>query len=647
MAMNDQGIGSARQDFFLPKRTNDPMPPLNEVAVDRGLIEQSVAGDQDAYAQLYLRHRDAILATCIRRLRDRTLAEDAMQDTFVRAYASLAAFDATRPLLPWLQSIAARRCIDLARRSSRMASAVDIEDHVFDEADEDPTLRAVLAADERRQLEEALRKVAPRQRRALLLHAIEGWSYADIAAAEDISVASTKSLLFHARRNLRRACKRGALAAFALIAYARRRGGTAASRIRVRSRNVATASVEVAGTSFGQTVAAITVAIAALTPQLAPVATGSVAASVAVPTAQTARIEASGVRNRAAVLKPGTRSGSIGQLIHPTRNATPEQSQMTSIAASPDYENDHTLVASGRVPCASTVCPVLFISRDGGATWQQRNATGFTGYEVLLPPDFPRDRRIFAMAPEGLEVSKDLGGSFKVALPVQGEAAISPLFDDGDARLLVANASVIEYWADSGLTKPAVMIGPAGRWLTVEFSSTYRHDRTVFVGGIRAVSGAVRAAVYRCTGDICGATDLTGSTDAPWVRVSPRFSHDHVAYAFTPHELYRSTDGGSTFVQRSIHVDPAVDSIRDVLVGDKGAVLMAIQSTTPGRGGIYRSTDGGTTWTRIAIGLSGFRHGAEAFERAPGGRLFALGASRGLLCSDDGGRTWLSTPVAR
>ena len=646
--MNDQGIGTARQDLFEQKRTNHSMPPLDPIALERGLIERSMAGDHDAFTSLYVQHRDAILATCIHRLRDRVLAEDAMQDVFVRAFASLHGFDLERPLLPWLQAIAVRRCIDLKRRARRVSLGVD--EAVLDDPEHDPTLRAVLASEERARLEDALRHIAPRQRRALLLHAIEGWSYADIAAAEEISVSSTKSLLFHARRNLRRACKRGLIAAFVLIAYARRRAASTASSVRVRFRGAATASMEVAGMSIGQTVAAIAVAIVALTPQLAPVSTGSVAAGVAHAEGGTTRTDGRATRNLAATIAHVSRGGTIDQLLHPARHATPEQSQMTSIAASPNYENDHTLVASGRVPCAATVCAVLFISHNGGATWTQQAADGFTGYDVILPPDFPRDPRIFAMAPEGLEMSKNLGLSFKVALPVQGEAAISPLFDAGDGRLLVANASVIEYWPESGLAKPAVMIGPAGRWLTVEFSSTYRLDRTVFVGGIRVVNGEVRSAVYRCSDDICGATDLPGATDAPWIRVSPRFSGDHLAYAFTPYSLYRSTDGGSSFAGVSVAVDPSTSYIRDVLVGGagtEGSVLMAVQSSRALRSGIYRSTDAGATWARIVVPLSGFRLGVASFERAPSGRLFALGITRGLVCSDDGGRTWQSRCAAQ
>jgi len=670
--MSNLPIGRLQQDSFAEKRkilgtspiepgsadpgdargySVVPQPETALLPMERALIERSLAGDHDAFAELYAQHREAILATCLRRLRDRALAEDAMQDTFLRAYANLSAFDLARPMLPWLQAIAVRRCIDLARRSATASTAVALDDEALNGVEQDPTLRAVLAKDESARLEVALRRIAPRQRRALLLHAIEGWSYADIAAAEEISVASTKSLLFHARRNLRRACKRGLLGAILVpVAYARRRVADATGAMRVRFRAAASASIDVAGVSLGQTVAAITVAIAALAPQLAPAAAGSFANVASHSAAERpSQLGAKPSRERGTIAALGLRAAGVERLLHPTRNATPAQSQMTSIAASPDYENDHTLVASGRVACATTTCPVLFISHDGGATWQQRAASGFTGYDVLLPPDFPRDPRIFAMAPEGLEVSKNLGATFRVALPVQGEAAISPLFDAGDPRLLVANASVIEYWANQGLAKPALMVGPAGRWLTVEFSSTYQRDRTVFVGGVRPQNGAVRGAVYRCSGEICGATDLPSEIDAPWVRVSPRFAKDHLAYAFTSSALYRSTNGGGTFARLSTPFDRAHDVISDVLIdspGAEGGILVAIQSSRAGHAGVYRSLDAGVTWTRTTIAPSGFRSGVRAIYQAPGGRLFALGLTRGVVCSDDVGSTWTTRCAA-
>src|SRR6058998_456457 len=97
---------------------------------DAALIRQVRTGDADAFATLYQTHRPAVLATCLRRLRDRDLAEDAVQDTFLRAYASLDRFEEDRPLGPWLNSIAARRCIDLIRRSARTSTSEDVEEHL-------------------------------------------------------------------------------------------------------------------------------------------------------------------------------------------------------------------------------------------------------------------------------------------------------------------------------------------------------------------------------------------------------------------------------------------------------------------------------------------------------------------------------------
>ena len=492
-----------------------------------------------------------------------------------------------------------------------------------------------------------LKRCAPRQRRALLLHTVEGWSYADIAQAEGISVSSTKSLLFHARDNLKRACKRGLFATLLLpVAALGRRARTLANEIRVRYRVGAEPAIGAAGSSLVQTATAIAVAIAALTPQGVSSAYAAIASRSSVAPSAAPRVVFTGANPHLRGARIGSvgHDGLIGSLLHPTREATPENTQFTSIQPSPDYENDHTLVAAGRVQCASTLCPVLFISQDGGATWRQRSASGFKGQYIMLPPAFPKDRRIFAMGPDGLEISKDLGLNFRTALPVQGQAAISPLFDAGDPRVLVANAVVIEYWASTDSPRPATMVGPAGQWLTVTFSPTFATDGVVIVGGLRATkTGAVRSAVYRCANALCGTTDLAGATGAPRVRASSRFDADHLLYAFTSDALFRSADSGDSFSAVPIAFDRTTLAIRDALVtyrGGRPAVLAAMSSTHANASGVYRSLDGGATWSVSQIGTPGFENGPKSLFAIPGGRVFAVGINRGLACSDDNGLTW-------
>src|SRR5262245_55473736 len=139
------------------------------VSLETQLLIRAREGDNEAFAAIYQMHRKAVLATCLRKTLDAQIAEDAVQDTCLRAYASLSGFDESRSLLPWLQQVAVRRCIDLARRTSKLEVMGELEDPLPDSLDEDPPLDAAIAADTRRRLASGRERIPQRQRRALSL----------------------------------------------------------------------------------------------------------------------------------------------------------------------------------------------------------------------------------------------------------------------------------------------------------------------------------------------------------------------------------------------------------------------------------------------------------------------------------------------
>jgi RNA polymerase sigma-70 factor (ECF subfamily) len=83
---------------------------------ERVLIERSLGGDHDAFAELVTRHDNAVFQLAWRILRVREDAEDAAQETFLRAWRSLSRFDRSRKFHPWLMRIAANVAISAAQR---------------------------------------------------------------------------------------------------------------------------------------------------------------------------------------------------------------------------------------------------------------------------------------------------------------------------------------------------------------------------------------------------------------------------------------------------------------------------------------------------------------------------------------------------
>lgn len=83
---------------------------------ESGLVRRAAAGDEIAFELLVRRHTDAVWRLCYGVLRDHGTAEDAVQDTFVKAYRALAEFRAESTFKTWLLTIAHRTALDQARK---------------------------------------------------------------------------------------------------------------------------------------------------------------------------------------------------------------------------------------------------------------------------------------------------------------------------------------------------------------------------------------------------------------------------------------------------------------------------------------------------------------------------------------------------
>jgi RNA polymerase sigma-70 factor (ECF subfamily) len=169
---------------------------------DREIIERVRAGHRDEFAELVRRHHARVLGLCVSMLGDEALAEDAAQEAFLKAYASLEGFRSDASFSTWLYRIAANRCLDLRRlRSRRPAESLDalVEQ-------ESPRLRSLLGDPGRGKAAEAadlVRRVLdalPEDYRLILtLREMQGLDYKELMEALDCSMDSVKARLRRAR----------------------------------------------------------------------------------------------------------------------------------------------------------------------------------------------------------------------------------------------------------------------------------------------------------------------------------------------------------------------------------------------------------------------------------------------------------------
>jgi RNA polymerase sigma-70 factor, ECF subfamily len=164
----------------------------------RLLIERCLAGDQAAMVELVNRYRNQVYGLCLRMLGQRQDAEDAAQETFVRALRSLSRWDAQRDFEPWLLAIAGNRCrTALAARQRRPAVAVLDEAACADRA---PDVEAARNLAEEVQL--ALGGLRVEYRAAFLLFHEHELSYDEIAESLNRPLGTIKTWIRRARREL-------------------------------------------------------------------------------------------------------------------------------------------------------------------------------------------------------------------------------------------------------------------------------------------------------------------------------------------------------------------------------------------------------------------------------------------------------------
>jgi RNA polymerase sigma-70 factor (ECF subfamily) len=194
-------------------------------SADPLMLARAAAGDDEAFAALVEPYQRPVFRHCYRMLGSGADAEDATQDTLERAWRKLASYDGSGPFGAWLQRIATNVCLDglrakrtrigpasygLAAAPGTMPGAPDPElawvEPVSDSdlhGTGDPQDEVVRREEISLAFVAALQRLAPRQRAALLLHDVLGFTHAEVADVLNVSSTAVNSLLSRARGSVR------------------------------------------------------------------------------------------------------------------------------------------------------------------------------------------------------------------------------------------------------------------------------------------------------------------------------------------------------------------------------------------------------------------------------------------------------------
>jgi|SRR4051812_15009994 RNA polymerase sigma-70 factor (ECF subfamily) len=186
-------------------------PPGDEEPTDAELLAAHVAGDPDAFARLFTRHRNRLWAVALRTMGNPHDAADGLQDGLVAAYRRADSFRGDAAVTTWLHRVVVNACLDRLRAAKvrRTEQLPDDLDEQRDRGsartatdDSDDPEQAAIGDERRRALLDALGTLPPDQRAALVLVDMEGYSVSEVALMLECAEGTVKSRCSRGRDRL-------------------------------------------------------------------------------------------------------------------------------------------------------------------------------------------------------------------------------------------------------------------------------------------------------------------------------------------------------------------------------------------------------------------------------------------------------------
>ena len=166
-------------------------------------IEQARHGDDNAFGSLVDSYQKPVFSLCYRMLGNSRDAEDAAQESFIRAYRYLKSYDPNRPFGTWLLSIASHYCIDRMRKRRLNTVSTDVLPPEIIPDRNAPNPEKVFRKQEKGlAIQDLLDQLKPTDRAAIILRYWHEYSEVEIAEALDLTVSAVKSRLYRSRQAL-------------------------------------------------------------------------------------------------------------------------------------------------------------------------------------------------------------------------------------------------------------------------------------------------------------------------------------------------------------------------------------------------------------------------------------------------------------
>lgn len=179
------------------------------LASDKELIQKYLAGDERSLERLINRHKEKVYTSIYIFTRDKYLAEDLFQDTFIKVVDKLkkGKYREEGKFLPWVMRIARNMCIDYYRKSKRKPTISTSEDFDIFEVlplEERNAEDAMILQQAKDKVRDLLDELPPEQKEVVLLRQYFEFSFKEIAELTDVSINTALGRMRYALINLRK-----------------------------------------------------------------------------------------------------------------------------------------------------------------------------------------------------------------------------------------------------------------------------------------------------------------------------------------------------------------------------------------------------------------------------------------------------------
>ena len=181
------------------------------VAEDRDLVLCAQRGDIEAFGELVRRYQSAVFNVAYRMVGNRSDAEDAAQETFLKAFRAIERFDVERPLAPWLKRITTNHCLNWLQSARAKTTSVVTDMHypgqeaeTMDRYAQSKPLpeQTIIRQETADRVRDAILELPPRYRAVIELRHFQNLSYDEMAETLNRSLSNVKSDLYRARKRL-------------------------------------------------------------------------------------------------------------------------------------------------------------------------------------------------------------------------------------------------------------------------------------------------------------------------------------------------------------------------------------------------------------------------------------------------------------